>query len=360
MDSAPSHWGAGLQVLPEKMPGISLVKKLQAILLMEGGFIFFNKWIFGQDAINRLYKLQYVPDDQYSQKESTAEDSKFVNRLTMDLLRQFSQVLVAISADADKCYGHINHITVSLLLCAIVGSTGAVDAMLIPIQTMKFYQCTGRGDSNTYMGGRTTSNPLQSLCQGNGATPACWLMKISTILACYKKAGFGSSIIAPIRGEVIIFMGEIYVEDTNMLVILPDVFCKTLISEAQQSLNAWAHLFNATGGVLNPAKCYWYVVDYKCIKGVWTYEHRSNFNLSIPLPDGLQVTIQQTHTDKAKKMLGYGSLCQGTTHVIWKNAFSQKPKPGSEESRTAHFQHTWYGELTDMNYGRRYNTALAC
>ncbi len=37
-----------------------------------------------------------------------------------------------------------------------------------------------------------------------------------------------------------------------MLVILPDVFdCKTLILEVQQSLDAWAHRLNATGGVLN-------------------------------------------------------------------------------------------------------------
>jgi hypothetical protein len=146
--------------------------------------------------------LQYVLDDKYSQKESTAEDSKFDNQLTMNLLRQFRQVLVTISADADKCYNRINHITMSLLLHAIIGGTVAIDAMLIPIQTMKFYQCTSRGNSNTYMGGRTTSNPLQGLCQENGAAPACWLMKISTIMACYKKAGFGSSIIAPISGEV--------------------------------------------------------------------------------------------------------------------------------------------------------------
>jgi hypothetical protein len=150
----------------------------------------------------------------------------------MDLLRQFRQVLVVISADADKWYNHINHITVSLLLRTIGGGTGTVDAMLVPIQTMKFYQRTNRGDSNTYMGGRTTSNPLQGLCQGNGAAPACWLMKIFTIMACYKKAGFGSLIIAPISEEVIEFMGEIYVDNTNMLVILPDVFdCKTLILE---------------------------------------------------------------------------------------------------------------------------------
>ncbi len=88
-------------------------------------------------------------------------------------------------------------------------------------------------------------------------------------------------IIAPISGEVIKFMGKIYINNTDMLVILPDVFdCKTLILEAQQSLDALTHLLNATGGALNPEKCYWYLVDYKYVKGVWTYKHRSNFNLS--------------------------------------------------------------------------------
>jgi hypothetical protein len=83
---------------------------------MEGDFNFFNKWVFGHKAINQLYEMQYVPDDQYSQRESTAEDSKFDNRLTMDMSRQFCQPLVAISADAVKCYDCINYIVMSLLL----------------------------------------------------------------------------------------------------------------------------------------------------------------------------------------------------------------------------------------------------
>jgi hypothetical protein len=158
--NAPEQWGVGLQVLLEKFPGVSLVKKLRAILLMEGVFNFFNKWVFGHKAINHLYKLQYVPDDQYSQKESTAEDSKFDNRLTMDLSRQFHQALVAILADANKSYDQINHILMSLQFWSIVGTTGAIDAMLKSIQMMKFYQRMERGDSNTCMGGRPESNPL--------------------------------------------------------------------------------------------------------------------------------------------------------------------------------------------------------
>jgi hypothetical protein len=51
-------------VLLEKAPGVALVEKLQAILLMEGDFIFFNKWIFGHVAVNKLYKIGYIPEDQ--------------------------------------------------------------------------------------------------------------------------------------------------------------------------------------------------------------------------------------------------------------------------------------------------------
>ena len=52
---------------------------------MEGDFNFFNKWFFGHEVVNRLYEIGYVPEDQYSTKSSTAEDSKLDNCLTINL-----------------------------------------------------------------------------------------------------------------------------------------------------------------------------------------------------------------------------------------------------------------------------------
>ncbi len=177
--------------------------------------------------------------------------------------------------------------------------------MLTPIQTMKYYQRTKRGDSNTYMGGRPASDPLKGLCQGNRAAPACWLMKISPIMACYKKAGYGSLVVAPISSEVIEFIGEIYVDDSNLLVFLASVLdCKQLMNIAQASLEAWAKLLTAIGGALNPEKFYWYLVAYICVNGEWEYDHVTTFNLSIPLPDGSRAAINQTHINEAKKILG--------------------------------------------------------
>jgi hypothetical protein len=110
----PNRWGHGLQVMLEKVAGVALVNKLRAILLMEADFKYINKWIFGHEAINKMYALGYVAEDQYSQKKSTAEDVKLDNKLTMDLSRQLRHPLATMSADADKCYDRINHIIMSL------------------------------------------------------------------------------------------------------------------------------------------------------------------------------------------------------------------------------------------------------
>jgi hypothetical protein len=75
----PSRWKNGLQVLLEKVPSIALADKLCTILLMEGDFNFYNKWIFGHATVNKLYEIGYVPEDQYSKKRSTVEDSKLTD-----------------------------------------------------------------------------------------------------------------------------------------------------------------------------------------------------------------------------------------------------------------------------------------
>jgi hypothetical protein len=135
---------------------------------MEGDFNCINKWIFGHEAIKKLYALGYVPGYQYSQKDSTAEAARMDNRLTMDISCKLLHPLATMATDADKCYGRINHIIMLFLLLAKVETIGPIVAMIHLIQAMKFYQHTARGDSTTYMGGREKDNPL------TGALPRQW------------------------------------------------------------------------------------------------------------------------------------------------------------------------------------------
>jgi hypothetical protein len=78
----PKSWGVGLQVMLEKIVGICLMEKLRAIQLYEADFK------FGCNTMNKLDSSGYIPEELFSHKGSTAEDTKFDKTLTADLLWQ--------------------------------------------------------------------------------------------------------------------------------------------------------------------------------------------------------------------------------------------------------------------------------
>ena len=83
----PESWSVGLQVMLEKIAGICLVDKLRAIQLYKADFNFYNQFVFGRKAINKIMSNDLVPEELFRQKGSTAEDAKFDKTLTANLSR---------------------------------------------------------------------------------------------------------------------------------------------------------------------------------------------------------------------------------------------------------------------------------
>ena len=81
---------------------------------------------------------------------------------------------------------------------------------------MKFYQGTGLGDSTTLMRGPLLPLLLQVRCQGNDMAPAWWITISAVLMHYYKRTGFGASIVTPITGRIIEFLGTICVGDTDL------------------------------------------------------------------------------------------------------------------------------------------------
>ena len=78
-------------VVLEKIAGIALVNKLRAILLMEANFNFHNKLIFGKRMLETARAEGLIPVEQYSEKQSTAEDGTLDKTLQSDISRQLRQ-----------------------------------------------------------------------------------------------------------------------------------------------------------------------------------------------------------------------------------------------------------------------------
>jgi hypothetical protein len=99
----PENWSIGLQVMLEKIAGVCLVEKLQAIQLYEADFNCYNQFIFGGQAMQTLTSSDYIPEELFSQKGSTAKDAKFNKTLMADLSRQARHPMTIVSADAAFC-----------------------------------------------------------------------------------------------------------------------------------------------------------------------------------------------------------------------------------------------------------------
>ena len=133
------------------------------------------------------------------------------------------------------------------------------------------------------------------------------------MIRCYMKAGRGSKIISPISSSTISFMGEIFVDDTDLLNMLTEVLdIKKLMELTQDNLDAWAKLLMGTGGSLKPPKCNWYLISYINKNGEWDYDDSLQYDLSIPLQDGSRRIIEQLNTSESRKMLGVWSNPRGT------------------------------------------------
>jgi hypothetical protein len=78
-------------------------------------------------------------------------------------------------------------------------------------------------------------------------------------------------------------------------------------SAIQSSVNSWGNLLIATGGALQPSKCFYSVISFEWSNGEWKYSNndkKEEFEITVPLPGGKEEPIDHKSVDHAKKTLG--------------------------------------------------------
>ena len=76
--------------------------------------------------------------------------------------------------------------------------------------------------------------------------------------------GYGTRVQSPILRVFLDIMGVLYV-DNNDLMIMDKCTCSPydLWSESKEACTAWGKLLIATGGMLKPEKCFYYLINYE-------------------------------------------------------------------------------------------------
>jgi hypothetical protein len=162
--------------------------------------------------------------------------------------------------------------------------------------------------SATFFGSRI-SIKTQGLCQGNGAAPAGWAGISICIIGAHKKKGHGAKFLYPITQLQHHLSAILYVDDTNLLHI--DLTKHESINEVhlaiQESVNSWGNLLIATGGALQPAKCFFSIILFEWKNGNWSYESNASkqeLGITVPLLGSGRASINHKLVEHAEKTLG--------------------------------------------------------
>ena len=302
------RWSRGLSVMLEKTLGVTLVTKLRAILLMEADFNATNKIIYGCRMMGKAREHGLIPEEIFSERNRMADDGTLSKTLFCDLARQARAPAAIASVDASNCYDRIAHAMASLVFQAFGVPDTAVESMLGAIENMKFFLRTGFGDSTSFAGGGV-SIKTQGMCQGNGASPAGWAVISICILGAHGRKGHGVKFTCPVTCLKRHLSAILYVDDTDIIHI--DLTRNETVNEVhrhiQESVNSWGNLLIATGGALQPAKCFYSIISFEWDRGSWRYarnELNKELGVTVPLPGGGSARIGHKPVSHAEKTLG--------------------------------------------------------
>jgi hypothetical protein len=170
---------------------------------------------------------------------------------------------------------------------------------------MKFFQRTGFGESKTFFGGAGIRLYMLGLGQGNKAAPPSWIQLSAVLVNMFKQLELGALMVDLITQELIHSLGTLFVDDTDLYMWKDGLLDPgELWLQTQVELTQWSNLLNAMGGALIPKKCIWYMLDYTCKDGEWSYAEMTPQELFATNLDGTKSQINQEGVTVSKKTLG--------------------------------------------------------
>ena len=347
--TALPRWTTSLMVMLEKTPGVILVDKLRAILLMEADFNFANKLILGIRMMEQAEDLGLTcPETLGSRKHHDAKELALNRRLLTDISRQQVIPLAISSVDAEQCYDRQAH-TPGSLCCQRLGAPPlAVASMLLTIQLMKFFLRTAYGDSSRSFGGDTNLLPFQGSLQGNGGGPAFWWAMSCVLVTLLHHRGHTSSICSALAQEMTTLAGLLFVDDTDLIAF--GTSCSTppatVAAALQEAVLTWQAGLHATGGALKPEKCSWGILAYYFVGGTARLHTKSTLPglLQAHTPQGDLEEIDRKDPAEAIRVVGVMQALNGdmsaqvTTLEEKANQWAENIKNGWLNRRLA-----WHG-----------------
>ncbi|CAJ1953065.1 unnamed protein product [Cylindrotheca closterium] len=199
---------------------------------------------------------------------------------------------------------------------------------------------TGFGDSDRTFG-PTGDVPFQGCSQGNGAGPCIWVAISAILIDAMEAKGFGYKSQTAITNEELFALYFCFVDDTDVMESNNNVETtgEDLLPSVQLALDLWLGGISATGGAINPAKSFWWLIDFKWrpSSGTWVLRRKAEMpgELTLQDPTGPWATLRRLQPDEAERTLGVmmAPLETGTAQHL---ALREKAKNWAAKFRPQH------------------------
>lgn len=323
---APQQWRHLMNFSIEKQPGEFRLSKMRTTQMMNAKLQANNKKV-GKEAMRYAELHNLIPAGQCGAcKKHEAIALVLSKRNIWDLLLQQRRAAGWISNDAKSCFDRIVH-WVGMVALFRFGIPWSVLTMMFGTLQLAVHRVrTGFGDSERVFL-PPSDKPFQGCGQGNGAGPTIWVA-VSAILICMlEAAGFGLEILSAVSGLLVLANVLSFIDDADVIQAAKSVeqSAEDLFYSVQQAMDLWAGGVRATGGALNPPKCFWWLIDFRwdSTVGKWLYRRPGEFkwlgsswtwqksrpakwvgSLLTQDLDGTLVTLRQLEPFEAEKTLG--------------------------------------------------------
>jgi hypothetical protein len=131
--------------------------------------------------------------------------------------------------------------------------------------------------------------PFQGALQGNGASPATWVIISSPLLNMLHDTGNKGYFLEAISKQLSHSVGYALLDDTDLVQF--DAWDQTMsteevIDKMQDSINRWEGGLKATGGAIIPPKSFVYPIGFKFDDaGDWSYKSIDGIDYNFTVPD---------------------------------------------------------------------------
>lgn len=280
---APTRWQTTCALAVPKKIGSTNPEDTRAVILQEGDM---NKGhqIHTRRLQHQTQKLNAIPPEQYAVKGGNCTSPAIVEKLSLDIIRQFCIPATVTFIDAQANYDRIVHSVVALCTLRLGLNPKVLQCVISTLQVMTYLIKTGLGTAHGF---GPSAIPYKGTTQGSCFSPIFWVCISAILLQILRKYNCGVHFVSPISKTPTTFAAVSFVDDTKIIIAdSTGADTKTsLMAHTVFILNKWCGILHVTGGAIRPDKSrFWFITHIWTTTG-WKYATIQENNVGIVLPD---------------------------------------------------------------------------